>query len=81
MERRASTEYATAPEFHCAGVVQPLAQQWRLGLIINQLGVQQSITRQDLRTQQQNVANDAPSSWPITSSGARLSIYGTPIAC
>src|SRR5262245_17566985 len=41
-----------------AGVVQPLAQQWRLGLIINQLGVQQSIAREDLRAQQQGVAND-----------------------
>jgi outer membrane protein TolC len=41
-----------------AGVVQPLSQQWRLGLIINQLGVQQSIAREDLREQQQAVAND-----------------------
>jgi len=41
-----------------AGVVQPIAQQWRLGLIINQLGVRQSIAREDLREQQQNVAND-----------------------
>ena len=41
-----------------AAVVQPLAQQYRLGLAVDQLGVAQNIAREDLRTQRQAVAND-----------------------
>lgn len=41
-----------------AGVVQPLAGQWRMGLIVDQLGVAQNIAREDLRAQGQSVTND-----------------------
>jgi len=41
-----------------AGIVQPLAQQYRLGLTVDQLGVAQNIAREDLRAQRQAVAND-----------------------
>ena len=41
-----------------AGVVQPLAGQWRMGLIVDQLGVAQNIAREDLRAQSQSVTND-----------------------
>jgi outer membrane protein len=41
-----------------AGVVQPLAQQYRLGLTVDQLRVAQDIARQDLRAQRQGVASD-----------------------
>lgn len=41
-----------------AGIVQPLAQQYRLGLTIDQLGVAQNIAREDLRAQRHAVASD-----------------------
>jgi outer membrane protein TolC len=41
-----------------AGVVQPIAQQYRLGLTVDQLGVAQNIAREDLRAQRQGVASD-----------------------
>jgi outer membrane protein TolC len=41
-----------------AGIVQPLAQQYRLGLTVDQLRVAQDIARQDLRSQRQGVASD-----------------------
>ena len=41
-----------------AGVAQPLAQQYRLGLTIDQLGVAQNIAREDLRGQRQAVASE-----------------------
>src|SRR5215510_13394513 len=41
-----------------AAIVQPLARQYRLGLSVDQLGVAQDITREDLRAEQQVVVND-----------------------
>ena len=41
-----------------AGVAQPLTQQYRLGLTVDQLGVAQDIAREDLRTQRHAVASD-----------------------
>ena len=35
----------------------PLAQQYRIGLTVDQLGVAQNIAREDLRSQRQAVAN------------------------
>ncbi len=46
-----------------AAIVQPLAQQYRLGLMVNQLGVAQNIAREDLRTQRQGVTNDVKRSY------------------
>jgi outer membrane protein TolC len=40
------------------GIVQPLAQQYRMGLIVDQLGVAQNIAREDLRGQRHAVTND-----------------------
>jgi outer membrane protein TolC len=41
-----------------AGIVQPIAQQYRLGLTVDQLGVAQDMAREDLRTQRHSVASD-----------------------
>jgi outer membrane protein TolC len=41
-----------------AAVIQPLAQQYRLGLTVDQLRVGQNIAREDLRGQRQTVASD-----------------------
>jgi outer membrane protein TolC len=41
-----------------AGIAQPLAQQYRLGLTVDQLGVAQNIAREDLRTQRHAVASE-----------------------
>jgi hypothetical protein len=41
-----------------AAIIQPLAQQYRIGLTVDQLGVAQHIAREDLRGQRQAVANE-----------------------
>ena len=51
---RTNPQYSTAAKI---GVSQPLSQLYKLGLAIDQLGVAQDLSRQDLRAQRQATVN------------------------